>query len=67
MIELEKNIDEIFKKLYWIRIKKVKYLFYKGKASILIKFMETHEAIIAHFSLTESFSFKRKLLFGQNT
>ena len=73
-IHLEKNIDEleniveeIFKKLFWVRIKKLKFVYYKGKPSIVIKFLETHGAIFAHYSLTESFSLKRKLLLGQNS
>ena len=43
-----------FEKFPWIKVKKTKELYYKGKPSILLKFADETSASFAHFNLATS-------------
>lgn len=63
MAEFEEHMKNRFEKFPWIKIKKTKELYFKGKPSILLKFVDEISSSFAYFNLATS---TQKEAIGQN-
>lgn len=54
MNDFEEHIKNRFEKYPWIKIKKTREIYYKGKPSILLKFSDETSASFAYFNLVTS-------------
>ena len=41
----------MFTKFPWVKIKKVKFIYYKGKSSVIMRFTDANSSLFAYYNM----------------
>lgn len=61
-----KFIDASFSKFPWVKVKKIREIYYKGKPSVIMRFADDYGCSFAYFNLCRQEN-NRKETLGQNS